>query len=152
MNIEKILADHKKWLDDSSTGKQANLRGANLRYADLRGADLRKANLQSADLQSADLRGADLRKANLRDADLRGANLRGADLRGADLRGANLDLSCFPLWCGSFSIKVDQRLLSQLCYHLLRLTSDEPDFKKLKSSKLLKNVANKFHRKELPRL
>jgi len=87
----------------------ANLRGADLQHADLRGADL-----QHADLQHADLRGA-----NLRGADLRGANLRGADLQHADLRGADLDYACWPLWCGSLTITIDNKIANQLLYHVI---------------------------------
>ncbi len=47
------------------------------------------------------------------------ANLRGADLQVADLRWADLDFSCWPLWCGSFNVKVDKRIASQLAYHFL---------------------------------
>ena len=64
--IEKILEEHKAWLN--RTG------GA-------------KADLCDADLYGADLCGADLCDADLRDAYLYGANLRDADLRGANLRG-----------------------------------------------------------------
>lgn len=66
--IKLVLAEHKKWLDDSSKGKRADLRDADLRDADLSGAYLR----------DADLRGANLRGANLRDAVLSGADLSGA--------------------------------------------------------------------------
>jgi Pentapeptide repeats (8 copies) len=104
--------------------RYANLRGADLRGADLRDADLRYANLRGADLRGADLRDADLRGADLRDADLRYANLRGVDLRyanlrGADLRGADLDYSCWPLWCGSKGVILDDRQIDQLCLHLV---------------------------------
>ena len=113
--LQKILDDHKKWLNDKDGGVRADLRGAYLRYADLRGADLRyadlsgaylrdanlryadlryanlsNANLSNADLSNADLRYADLCYANLSGADLRDANLSGADLRDANLRGADL--------------------------------------------------------------
>ena len=108
--LNLILENHKKWLNNNDVGIRADLRGAdliganlrdaNLRCADLRDADLIGANLRCADLSDADLRGADLRCANLRDADLRGADLIGANLRdanlsytnlrGADLRDANL--------------------------------------------------------------
>ena len=74
--LNEVLKQHKLWLEDSSEGIRANLRGANLRGA----------NLEDANLRGADLRGADLEDANLRGADLIGANLRGADLRGADLK------------------------------------------------------------------
>ena len=84
MNIEKILKDHKLWLEDKG-GKRAYLRGA-----DLEGADLREAFLEYTNLTKADLRHADLRMADLRCADLEGADLEGADLRHADLRYAKL--------------------------------------------------------------
>jgi uncharacterized protein YjbI with pentapeptide repeats len=87
-------------------------------------------------------------RADLQEADLRGADLRGADLHGADLHGADLDFSSFPLWCGSFDIKVDERLPIQLIYHIAKMdiqTGDE-DLKKLINSELFIRVANKFHR------
>ena len=87
--IEKILEEHKAWLNRTG-GAKADLYGADLCGADLRDADLYGANLCDANLCDADLRGANLRGANLRDADLRGANLRDADLRGANLCNANL--------------------------------------------------------------
>jgi len=65
------------------------------------------------------------KRADLRGADLRGANLRGADLRRADLRGADLDFSCLPLWCGSFDMKVDDRIVSQIFCHFTRLNVSE---------------------------
>ena len=104
--LQEILKKHKLWLEGKRGGKRANLRGADLREANLWGADLREANLQGTDL-----RGADLWEANLQRADLREANLQGADL----------DLSCLPLWCGSFYMKVDDRFVLQLLCHLVRL-------------------------------
>ena len=77
--IEKILEEHKAWLNRTGGAK-----------ADLHGADLCGADLCGADLRDADLRGANLCGANLCGADLCGAYLCGADLRDADLRGANL--------------------------------------------------------------
>jgi hypothetical protein len=44
----------------------------------------------------------------------------GADLQGADLQGANLDFSCLPLWCGSFIMKVDDRIVAQVIAHVVR--------------------------------
>ena len=127
--IAEILKKHKKWLDNEKGGERANLRGAglsyaNLRDANLRGADLRDADLRGADLSYANLRDANLRGADLRDADLRGADLRDADLRdanlrGADLRDADVDYSCWPLWCGSLRVHIDERIAKQLLYHLL---------------------------------
>ena len=107
--IKLILDKHKKWLNDEEGGERADLR-----YADLCDADLR-----DADLRGADLRGADLRNANLRYADLRDADLCDAVLRGADLRDANLDYSCWPIWCGSLGVHIDERIALQLLYHTL---------------------------------
>jgi len=94
--------------------------GADLRGANLQDADLWRANLRGANLQGADLKGANLRSANLDGANLRDADLQGADLKGANLRGADLDFSCWPLWCGSFGVKLDDDQIGQLAYHLFR--------------------------------
>ncbi len=60
---EKILKDHRLWLDNKG-GMRANLRGADLWRADLSGANLGGADLRGADLSGADLWGADLRGAD----------------------------------------------------------------------------------------
>ena len=93
--LNKILRDHKEWLEDHKKGtcanlNEANLCGANLQGANLRGANLRGANLQGANLNEANLCGADLCRANLRGANLNEAHLYGADLSGANLNEANL--------------------------------------------------------------
>jgi hypothetical protein len=135
---------------------RADLRRADLRGADLRGADLRGADLYRADLRRADLRGADLRGADLRGADLYWADLYGADLRRADLRGANFDFSVFPMWCGSFNIICDKRLVAQLLYHLSRLdVRDCPEWDELRHDPRLVALANQSHvitRHNLPEL
>ncbi len=94
-DLDKILEQHKLWLQDPTKGKRANLSCANLScanldYANLRSADLCGANLSYANLRSADLRGADLSYANLSSADLRGADLSDADLHSANLSDAEL--------------------------------------------------------------
>ena len=91
---------------------------------------------------------ADLRSADLMDANLRSADLRRADLRSADLSDADLDFSVFPLWCGSFNIKVNERLPIQLIYHIckMKIETDDADLKRLVNSKTFRKVANKFHR------
>ena len=97
--------------------QNANLKGADLKGANLWGADLQDANLRGANLWGADLQDANLRGANLRGANLMGANLRGANLQNANLRGANLDFSCWPLWCGSQNVKIDEKQAKQLLAH-----------------------------------
>ena len=99
--LELILENHKKWLNDDCDGMRADLRNADLRDADLRNADLRYANLRDADLSYADLRYVDLRDANLSYADLRDVDLRYADLRDADLSYAE-NVPFIPYVCPDF--------------------------------------------------
>ena len=130
--LNRILEEHKLWLNGEG-GAKANLRNADLRNADLRGADLCDT---------------DLRYTNLSNADLSYADLSYADLSDTDLRGANLDFSVFPLWCGSFDIKVDERLPIQLLYHIAKMNikTDDADLKRLLKLKTFIKVCNKFHR------
>ena len=162
-DIKKTLEEHICWLNDEG-GRRADLRWADLRGANLRGANLRRANLRGADLSRADLRwadlsganlhwanlrGADLSRADLRGADLSGANLHWANLRGANLREANLDFSVLPLWCGSLNVKVDDRIVRQLLYHVIRIAQVSSLSQELKDallSKALIKQANLFHR------
>jgi len=90
-------------------------------------ADLRDADLRDADLRGVNLQGADLQGVDLRDADLRCADLQGANLQYADLQGANLDFSCWPLWCGSKNVKLDDNQIDQLCLHLVWVWDKAPD-------------------------
>jgi uncharacterized protein YjbI with pentapeptide repeats len=156
--LEEILDNHKLWL--SSNGE--NGERANLSNADLRNADLRSANLRNADLSNANLRSADLRYANLSNADLRYADLSSANLRYADLSSANLsyailsfadlDFSAFPLWCGGLDVNIDDKIATQLLYHLVRnVKFSKHTSKEMKALCRLKTVvkqANKFHRVE----
>ena len=61
--IEKILEEHKAWLNRTG-GAKADLHGADLCGANLCDANLYGANLCDANLRDADLYGADLRDAN----------------------------------------------------------------------------------------
>ena len=88
-------------------------------------------NLENANLENANLTFAILENANLENASLQGANLMFVNLQGANLRNANLDLSTFPLWCGSFEMKVSSRLIYQLVAHIKRLQCDDEEVKSL---------------------
>ncbi len=93
--LNKILENHKKWLNAEDGGIRANLSYANLRATNLSNANLRNANLSYADLTYAnltyaDLSYADLTYANLTYADLSYADLTYANLTYADLSYANL--------------------------------------------------------------
>ena len=140
---------HLKWLKNEAGGENANLRSADLSYANLRSANLRSANLRSADLSSADLSSAnlssaDLRSADLRYADLRSANLRSANLRSANLRSANLDFSAYPLWCGTKNVKLDLKIIYQLCAHICVVDNDSKEFAEIKEKLMVH--ALKSHR------
>jgi len=127
--LQEILRLHLAWFNNEPGGERANLHGANLSEANLRGADLR---------------GADLSGANLSEANLHGADLRGADLHGANLRGADLDFSCWPLWCGSWGIKVERKIAAQLAAHFCVLDCDDPDYQAAKTAIL--DFAKTSHR------
>ena len=109
-------------------------------------ADMRRADMRRADMKDAKLQGADMQGAHMQGADMRGADMRGADMRGADMRGADVDYSVWPLWCGSFDVKCDIRLASQLAYHFCRL--DCKDKEVVAAQNALITLANKFHRAE----
>jgi hypothetical protein len=107
--IDKILANHKKWLNNEEGGIRAdfrdarkiNLKSANLKYANLEGANLSFANLEGADLSCANLMHTKFTYANLKGANLEGANLYDANLEGANLTGANLECVCFNRTIGN---------------------------------------------------
>jgi uncharacterized protein YjbI with pentapeptide repeats len=112
-DLERILADHKKWVEaEDKTGldhlradlslveflraqcfvlSRADLEGARLTGAQLQGAELQQAYLTGAQLQGADLSRAQLQGAILMDAQLQGAWLNRADLREALLISANFE-------------------------------------------------------------
>lgn len=112
--LKTVLEEHLKWLNSEQGGEKANLRGA------------------------------DLSKANLRGANLRVADLRVADLRGANLRGADIDLSAWPLWCGSIGAKIDYKIGAQIALHFVGLDSDDPEI--MAAQKALLPLAEKSHR------
>lgn len=121
--LQEILEKHRLWVEDDEEWERVDLRGA---------------DLEGADFKTADLQGADLQIANLKIANLDGAYLR--------LQGDLIDFSCWPLWCGSFDVKVDARIARQLAYHLCRLDCDDEEYLKVRDA--IKDFANKFHRVE----
>ena len=144
MIIIKFLGDKKSIEIDAETIGEA-VKKALSNGADLRGADLSWADLCDANLHRADLSGADLSRADLTSADLIGA-----DLCDANLHRADLDYSCFPIWCGSLTVKIDKRVFCQLLYHTLRAgqSVDDPEVKKLFAIPEVVALANQFHRVE----
>lgn len=87
---------------------------------------------------------ADLSEDNLRAANLSRADLTRADLTEADLRGDNIDSSCWPLWCGSKSVKVDVRIARQLAAHFCVLDCDDAEY--IAAREAILQFARKSHR------
>lgn len=117
----------------------------------LEGANLEWAYLYRANLEGADLYGANLKRAYLYKANLYRANLYKANLEGVYLEGANIDFSCWPLWCGSSNVTIDERIAKQLgahCFNAIRkywpggLTKEQidwlNDFHRIKSDEFPK--------------
>lgn len=75
-----------------------------------------------------------------------------ANLLEADLQGGNLDYSCWPLWCRSLGVHIDDRQAVQLLYHLIsnvaysKNTSDE--VKSILLTEDIVKLANQFHHVE----
>lgn len=95
--------------------------------------------------------------ADMRGADMSGADMSGADMRRADMSGANIDYSVWPLWCGSLTAHVDDRIAIQLLYHTLSVVQHSPyvsgEVKRALLTDTVVGVANRFHRvKECGRL
>lgn len=100
-------------------------------------------------VEKAVANGMNLRYADLSGADLSGADLSDMDLRGTDLRGTDLDYSCWPLWCGSLTAKIDKRLFCQLLYHTVRAGQsvvEDAEIRKFLELPEVINLANQFHR------
>lgn len=69
-DLDRVVADHGRWLDDPKAGT----------YADLTGADLSGLSLDSVSLEEANLTGARLVGTTMNSVNLTRANLIGADL------------------------------------------------------------------------
>jgi len=124
MDLQKILADHKCWLEtNKKMGAKADLSYADLsevelRYADLRYADLYRVNFAYADLRSADFSYANLRGAEFFFGKLHRANFRGADLFNTDFNHADLQYTIFSRAKG-FVLLPAQDHRGHLCPHAI---------------------------------
>ncbi len=109
---EEFLAAHKEhvaWLSNHATGCRMNFTDCNLSCIKMPYANMTGANMTGADLTGANLTGANLTRANM---------------SCANMTDAILDFSCWPLWCGSFTVRIDAQIAAQLAYHLLRVWPD----------------------------
>ena len=87
--------------------------------------------------------------ADLRDVDLSGANLSGANLWCANLSGADIDYSCWPLWCGSIGVKIDERQARQLLAHAFNVA--QPYCQPTEEQKAFMNEFHRIQSGEFPR-
>ena len=93
--FDRIIEEHRKWLENNETGKRADLSDLDLSETDLSGMDLSYADLEGTNLMKANLAGADLSNAYLRSAALHGADLSRARLDNTDFSGADLTAATF---------------------------------------------------------
>lgn len=99
--IRALISNHKKWLEDTSTGERLNLSdkdlhnidlsNADLRYAILKDCDLKNANLYKTNLEGADLENSCLQFASMAFVNLSGAILIDTDFESAELRNATIE-------------------------------------------------------------
>jgi len=114
---EEFLAAHKEhvaWLSNHATGCRMNFTDCNLSCIKMPYANMTGANMTGAYMSHANLTGATMTDANLTRANMSCANM----------TDAILDFSCWPLWCGSFTVRIDAQIAAQLAYHLLRVWPD----------------------------
>jgi uncharacterized protein YjbI with pentapeptide repeats len=97
---------------------------------------------------------AHLERAYLERANLERAHLERAHLERAYLEGAHLDFSCWPLWCGSFGVNGDDRLIAQLVAHITRINVVKPNARTKGIMKALNKYADDFceYRTDVPKL
>jgi uncharacterized protein YjbI with pentapeptide repeats len=142
--LKGVLDKHAKWLRGEEGGERADLRWADLRGANLTRANLTRAALTWANLTRADLTDANLTRADLTEANLAEANLTRANLAEANLTRADIDFSCWPLWCGSKNVKVDDKIARQLAAHFCVLDCDDPEY--IAAREAILQFARKSHR------
>ena len=82
--------------------------------------------------------------------DRRWANVSMADMSDADMSGADIDYMTITLGDGTLRIRIDDRITSQLLYHVLSCVEVSPDVsddvKKVLLSPEVVAIANRFHR------
>ena len=77
-----IMEEHKKWLENTDTGKRADLSDIDLSDMDLSGMDFSNAYMVGVNLRNSNLTGANLSNANLWQAFMFGADLTRATIEG----------------------------------------------------------------------
>ena len=94
--FDKIMEEHKKWLEDHNTGKRADFSDMDLSNMDLSGLDFSYAkmdgvNLHNSNLSEANLSYVDLNRAFMMQVNLSKAIIDRAVFTGADITHSKLD-------------------------------------------------------------
>lgn len=84
-DLNKLIEQHEKWLNNNEIGKRPNFSGMDLSYL-----ELKRANLYHSIFEGSNLTGCNFRYTNLDKADLKKANLTKANLKETNLFRANL--------------------------------------------------------------
>ena len=147
--LDKTIQLHQKWLNNDPEGVRADMSWANMGGS----------NMSWANMSGSNMGGANMGGANMSGANMGWANMSRADARDADISGANIDYVTITLWCGTLRIRIDNRITSQLLYHVLSCVEVSPDVsddvKKVLLSPEVVAIANQFHHcksGELPKI
>lgn len=89
MNIEELVKEHKKWLQQERQEPVTDFIGGNFNKATLGRTDFERANMTDAIFSVANLRNSNFTEAILKFANFGGSNLTGANFKGADCQGVN---------------------------------------------------------------
>lgn len=170
--VDVMLEKHERWVNGAAGGEEASfnsmdISNISLRSSDLSGVDFRNcvgrytdfsdchlytSNFEGSKLDHANFAYADLELVGFKNVDLRYVNLSNAKLHYVDFTNANIDYASWPLWCGSLSADIDDKIAAQLLYHVLATidhsdkVSDELKEKVLTAQN--KEIANRFHHVE----
>lgn len=147
-SIKEKTKSHELWLRGEREGQCLTLTGRDLSGTSLQKLCLQEVNFKNSILKNVDFQDSDMQRTVLSEVDAQNSNFCGVDFFGtdfqrADFRGVNMDHSCWPLWCGSFDVKVDKRIAAQLAYHFCRLDCNDPEY--IRARNMLIDFANQFH-------
>ncbi len=126
-----------------------NFEGANLEYAIIEYSNFKFANLKNVNLAYSNIKNSDFEGSNLENTNFEGANIYNSNLKHANLNGANMNFSIINLSCKDLDIHLDDKLLIQRLYHILRNAkfsrNASKEVKNTLLTKELLDLANKFH-------
>lgn len=139
---------------DMSEFNSCDLSGARLEKVSARRSVFLVCEIESAYAEGSDFSATQFNSCNMDSCDMNNAilhgvqfcrcNTRGMHLNGSDMTGANIDYSAWPMWCGSYGVKVDRRLFEQLVMHLCGVVVDDREYWNVQQT--LKSIAMRHPR------